>query len=159
MCKPLLILIVYLISACASTSASQFTSSYTAGINITAEVSSFVSDSRELGYCGDYLCLISGAPFWGSDGKIPHSKLSKLVVTIGAERISLDTQGMYNPVLTQDTMSERIDVNHSWGDVYRVKGVFSDGAGSYIAEWLIIKGKTLRTFIGDRESIADLASP
>lgn len=129
---------------------------YTENIQLTLEVSSFNAKAHKLDYCGDYLCLIDGQPFFGSDGKIPKEQLNSLNIKIKQHSLALDTSGMFDMVLRQEDIKDRIQVTHTWGDAYKVRGRFSDGAGGYIVEWLVLKNGSIRTHISDLESLMDL---
>jgi len=105
--------------------------------------------------CGDgYICLINNKPFWGSDGKVPKTSLSRAYVTIKNNTIELDTTGMYNPLIS-DSNKSQYTVTHYFDDAWKVRGQFSDGAGSYFAEWLINKTGSIRILIGDSELLDD----
>lgn len=41
---------------------------------------------------------------------------------------------MFDTGVTSENITQRINVNHYWGDFYKVVGHFSDGAGSYVAQ-------------------------
>lgn len=105
--------------------------------------------------CGDgYICLINNMPFWGSDGKVPKTSLSKAYVTINNNTIVLDTTGMFNPLIS-DSNKSQYTITHYFDDAWKVRGKFSDGSGSYFAEWLINKTGSIRVLIGDSELLSD----
>lgn len=149
---------VFLCIACTNTSATQIDARYTENIKLSATVSPFKQKLHKIEYCGDYLCLIDNTPFFGTDGKLPSQQLDKITLSINGQSVVLNTKGMFNPTLTPSTITNRIQVTHFWGNVYKVKGEFSDGAGAYLAEWLIVKNQALRTAIGNKEGLSDLLS-
>lgn len=59
---------------------------------------------------------------------------------------------MYNPQLNIG-LKNRVSVHHYWGNLYKVRGKFSDGAGTYYTEWLVNKDGSMRTLINDSESL------
>lgn len=65
---------------------------------------------------------------------------------------------MYDPGITKDNINDRISIEHYWGDFYKVTGNFSDGAGSYVVQWLVTENAAIRTHISDIESLMDLSS-
>ena len=103
---------------------------------------------------GGFICLINNQPFWGSDGKLPVTKLEKATVRIKAAEITLDTSGMYDPVISSDR-KEQYKVVHYYGDTWKVSGHFSDGSGAYFAEWLVTKTGSIRILLGDSELLYD----
>ena len=126
------------------------------GINIIVQVNVFDMKKHKFQYCGDYLCLIDQKPFFGTDGKMPQKYLEALIFEMNGTQIPLEVTGMYEPLINKENIKNKISVSHHWGDVFKVRAMFSDGAGSYIAEWLIIKNESTRTHISDLESLFDL---
>ena len=120
------------------------------------QVSSFIQSDHDVVSCGDFVCAIDGAPFFGSDGKIPQHKLSRMRFFFGDTEVNLDVDSMFDPGLSKENISNRIFIKHYWGGFYKVTGKFSDGAGSYIAEWLISKHGALRTTLSSYEMFFDL---
>jgi hypothetical protein len=105
--------------------------------------------------CGDgFICLVNNQPLWGADGKLPATKLGKAIVKINTAEIQLDTSGMYDPLISADRKSQ-YEVIHYYGDMWKVRGCFSDGAGTYFAEWLVTKAGSMRILIGDSELLHD----
>lgn len=105
--------------------------------------------------CGDgFICLVNNQPLWGADGKLPQSKLESISVNIKGTNISLDTSGMFNPMVSQERKSQ-YKIIYYYGDSWKVRGRFSDGAGAYYAEWLVNKGGAIRIMIGDSELLYD----
>ncbi len=91
-------------------------------------------------------------PVFGTDGGVPHTKLERLTFLQGKKRTLLDVVCMYDPWF------ERVDSNR-----FRVRaisstsllltGTFSDAAGSYVAEWLIVDGVGVRTLLSNEPSV------
>lgn len=122
---------------------------------LAISVSKFDQKQHKLTKCGDdYHCLIDDKPFWGSDGKIPKTQLSKIIFKNKNQSVELEVSGMYDPNLAAETAHKFSVVNY-YDDNWKIRGQFSDGAGSYMAEWLVVKGKAVRTIIGDPESLLD----
>ncbi len=155
MYRCLLISFISIISTACSAETSLI-SGNTGKVEIKGEISSFDSEKYTLSYCGDYLCLIDGKPFFGSDGKIPKTYLTKLEISVRDVTVPLDTTGMFNSALSNSQLVDRIKVQSIWGDNFKIRGNFSDGAASYVAEWLVIKDSSIRTYIGSAEDLVDL---
>src|SRR6266516_3147947 len=78
-------------------------------------------------------------PVFGTDGGTPHTKLKKLTLLQGNEKTPLDVSCMYDPWFEQvDPSRFKVVVRNRRSVV--LTGVFSDAAGSYVAEWLIVDG-------------------
>jgi len=124
--------------------------------SIKVYVEKFVPEKHNIKSCGDYKCLIDGNPFFGSDGKIPSEKITKIVFSHQNGTTNLDVSAMYNPNISSDNIKSRISVDHYWGQFYKVTGRFSDGAGTYIAQWIVTTDGSIRTHISDIETIYEL---
>jgi len=91
-------------------------------------------------------------PIFGTDGDVPHTKLEKLILLEGTRKAPLEVSFMYDPWF------EQIDVNRfrirSIGPRSRIlTGSFSDAAGSYAAEWLIVDSIGVRTLLSNEPSV------
>jgi hypothetical protein len=125
---------------------------------INVHVEKFVPEKHTIESHGDYTFLIDGKPFFGSDGKIPSEKVSKILFSAADFTTELDVSAMFDPDINSDNIKMKIDAVQYWGQLYKVTGRFSDGAGTYIAEWIVTKDGSLRTHISDVESLYGLFS-
>lgn len=107
----------------------------------------FEKNKHKITYCQlskDWLavCLIDGKPVIGTDWEIPKSQLAKATVNINGKTVELDVSCMFDP------WSIQADSAYFWitkvEGGYIVHGGFSDGAGAYEAEWLVIKNSSVR---------------
>jgi len=101
-------------------------------------------------------CLIDGRFVFGSADEIPKTYVKSITATFGERSYSLDVSQMYDawggrPVEVKGA------VRYFGGRCYdpmncTLRGLFSDAAGSYVAEWQItngISGRTVLTSSGD----------
>ena len=88
------------------------------------------------------VCLIDEKLIFGTDWDMPRNQLTRAEVKIGKIVVSLDVSCMYNPWFSKPK-PEDFKVKKIEGG-YTVTGHFSDGAGSYDAEWLIIQNRSVR---------------
>jgi hypothetical protein len=92
------------------------------------------------------ICLIDGKPVFGTDWRLPRNQFVKADIKIGSKTVNLDVSCMYNVTPTpQDFTLEKVEGG------YRIRGRFSDGAGSYKAEWFVIQNSSVRTRLANRE--------
>lgn len=92
------------------------------------------------------ICLIDGKPVFGTDWGLPRNQLVQADLKIGSKTVSLDVSCMYNVTPTpQDFTLEKVEGG------YLIRGRFSDGAGSYEAEWFVIQNSSVRTRLANRE--------
>lgn len=95
------------------------------------------------------VCLIDGKPIFGADGEMPRSRLDKATVDLAGRKVELDTSCMYNPWVASPGKDSFTATPTE--DGFLVTGSFSDGAGSYFAQWLIVKGGSVRTVLSTDE--------
>lgn len=95
------------------------------------------------------ICLIDGKPVFGTDWELPKNQLIKSSVKIGALTIALDVSCMYNPFFGEPDLNNFKAEEVEGG--YLIHGSFSDGAGSYEAEWFIIQNRSVRTQLQKKE--------
>ncbi|WGH76261.1 hypothetical protein P8625_03595 [Tenacibaculum tangerinum] len=87
---------------------------------------------------------IDGETFFGTDGDFPEYELSEAYVKLNGQKISLETSKMCNPWFgKRDVFHHQIIFNENDNGIL-VFGTFSDGTGSYGAEWLVKKNKSER---------------
>jgi hypothetical protein len=97
------------------------------------------------------VCLIDNKPVFGADMGMPKTMLNKAIVQVGAKVIPLDVTCMFNPWFKKPSKGQ-FEINMIEGG-FAVRGFFSDGAGSYVAEWEIISGVSVRTILTSDETI------
>ncbi len=95
---------------------------------------------------------IDGAVFFGTDGGLPVSVLIEAKLTIGDKVYHLNVQNMYNPWFGESINRVLIQIKTT-GNQSRLRGIFSDGAGTYGAEWLVIGNSHIRTILSKDEDI------
>jgi hypothetical protein len=94
-------------------------------------------------------------PVYGVDGGgAPSTKLAKLVLRRGRSVTPLEVSCMYQPALAGMRESQ------FYVRVFNVRsmtltGVFSDAAGTYVAQWYILDGIGVRTLLSnDQETVS-----
>jgi hypothetical protein len=100
------------------------------------------------------VCLIDGRPVLGTDGEMPASKLSRAYVEVGGKTVALDVDCMYNPWFGDSPSPVRMFTTKEAEDGFFVRGSFSDGAGSYVAQWLVVDDSSVRTILSSDEALA-----
>jgi hypothetical protein len=106
-------------------------------------------------------CLIDGKPVFGSDSQLPQTYLKSITATFRGQSYALDVSEMYNAWGArrfQTTVKGVGTVRYFGGrcqDGFNcvLRGLFSDAAGSYVAEWQIIGGVPVRTVLTDSNDI------
>ena len=89
---------------------------------------------------------------FGTDGNNPKYKLSRAVLIKGKSIYNLQVDNMYNPWFGEKA-NEKLFKAELDGTNLIIRGLFSDGAGSYGAEWLIAGNTCTRTILSRDEKI------
>ncbi|MEZ5541071.1 MAG: hypothetical protein R3F42_03410 [Pseudomonadota bacterium] len=132
------------------------------GITVQIEEARFLPAEHEIKNCkdSDMPCTIDGSFPFGAAFDMPHSYLKRLSLSISGKSYDLDTAGMYNawgnrPLEYKGTVkylgAHCYDENNC-----ALRGLFSDAAGSFVGEWLIVNGMAKRTVISSSEDIVHL---
>ena len=99
------------------------------------------------------VCLIDGHPVFGADGEMPASKLSRAYVEAGGKTVAFDVDCMYNPWSGESPPPIRLFRTERTEGGFYVRGLFSDGAGVYVAQWLVVNGSSVRTILSSDDSL------
>ena len=98
---------------------------------------------------------INDCPLFGSDGEIPKDRLIKATLKIKDKSYNLQVDNMYNPWIGDNLNVDFFKIIHSGENHHLLKGVFSDGAGTYAAQWLIEWNSSIRDIITKDELIIE----
>jgi|GEM_PF-977045 len=132
------------------------------GITLQIEEFAFHPDKHTIINCKDsnIPCLIDGLYPFGTAFNMPRTYVKRFTLIVSGKRYNLNTSGMYNawrnrPLEYKDVV-KYLEVHCYDENNCTLRGMFSDGAGIYVAEWLIINGVTLRTVISSSEDTVKL---
>ncbi len=78
--------------------------------------------------------------------ELPRNQLMNLTLFINSEKVVLDVSGLFNPSWENEIKKDQFTFEKAEVG-YNLTGYFSDGAGAYSVNWLIIKGASIRTKI------------
>ncbi len=119
-------------------------------------ISTFKEKEHTIGICktndDSYICTIDGRPWYGSDAgmDMPRNQLVKLELELSGKKITLETVNMFNPSFDGSLGTEQFKLENEGHD-YRLYAFFSDGAGTYMAEWKVVEGTSVRELISNDE--------
>jgi len=99
-----------------------------------------------------FIIGIDNVILFGIDGEPPKFKLKKATLKIADKRYDLQINDMYNPWFG-DSINEQLFKIKNTGSQYILQGIFSDGAGTYAAEWLIEGSSSIRTILTRDEDL------
>ncbi|MBA3607018.1 MAG: hypothetical protein H0W43_00660 [Chthoniobacterales bacterium] len=99
-------------------------------------------------------------PVYGVDGGgAPSTELRKLVVTRENKKTPLEVSCMYEPA-PGGMLKSQFRVRLLNARSMSLTGTFSDAAGSYVAQWLIVDGIGVRTILSDNpDTVSRLLNP
>ncbi len=156
-----LLISALLISFLAAGQANLSTISFDDGIILTGTITPFEKSKHTYDTCGSvfgwkYICLIDGKQWYGTDHDLtlPKNQLTKLIITIQGKEIILETTGMFNVGTENKLQPSKFHVSKN-GEEYVLQAILSDGAGTYIVQWKIIKNISQRIKISNNEADFD----
>ncbi len=90
----------------------------------------------------DPSCFINGQPPFGVDGRLPKTYVKSISVSYRGQSYSLDVSDMYD-AWGKHPLDYKGYIRYFGGKCFntkdcRFRGLFSDGAGSFVAEWQVI---------------------
>ncbi len=91
---------------------------------------------------------------------LPKSYVKRLKVAFGGASYDLDSSDMYD-AWGDRPLQVAGKVRYLGGRCFdarncQVRGLFSDGASSFVAEWRVVDGRTTRTVLTDSIDVVDL---
>jgi hypothetical protein len=109
---------------------------------------------------GRTTCLINGRVPFGIDVELPKTFVSKINISYRSSVYSLDSSDMYN-AWGNRPLEVKEGIRYFGGKCFDAKncqfrGLFSDAAGSFVAEWKIVDGVSIRTVLTDSNDVTGL---
>jgi hypothetical protein len=145
--------VALLASSSAARAQEQITFTLQHGVSVRFTTAPFEESAHKVVRCKvlDWsgVCLIDGRPAFGTDWELPKTSVQSGMVTVGKRDVALDVSCMYNPMLSES--SKRLFRVRQVEGGYVLSGYFSDGAGGYRAEWLIVADGSVRTALRNAE--------
>lgn len=132
------------------------------GIHVQIVENAFKRDHFRLSGCGstDSGCLINGRIPFGSYSDVPATYVESITVSYQGHSYSLDGSDMYD-AWGKRTLEHKGVIRYFGGQCADAKncgfrGLFSDGASSFVAEWRIANGVATRTVLTDSSDVVQL---
>ena len=145
-----------LLLVASATTAADFTTQD--GTTISYEEAPFQARSHNVTYCKNETpcaCQVDGAwPFGTAPCQLPETQLVELQLRVAGKTYPLSTSRMFNPGIDPAHPEKQFKVSCK-AKACTVKASFSDGAGTYVAEWKLQDGKARRTLLSSDEEIVD----
>lgn len=105
-------------------------------------------------------CLINGHVPFGSDLDLPKTYVKRITASYQGHSYSLDASDMYD-AWGRRPLEFKGGIRYFGGGCADPKscgfrGIFSDGAGTYVAEWRVVNGVSVRTVLTDSNDVVSL---
>jgi len=157
-------LIILGLAGAAPAADDEFTASYEFGksIKVTLAEKSFDSRQAKVETCqgGVGVCRINGVIPFGVASGMPKTFLAKVTLDAAGKTYNLDAGGMYNAwgKKPNDGQGTAQYLSAHCFDSYNciVRGLFSETAGAYVAEWAIVDGHASRTMLTGSRDVVEL---
>lgn len=105
-------------------------------------------------------CQINGRTPFGTDLDLPKTYVKNIWVSFAGAKHGLDAKDMYNAwggrPLEYKGSIRYFGGKCSDSNNCQLRGVFSDAAGSFVAEWQIVNGKSTRTVLTNSNDVVHL---
>lgn len=108
----------------------------------------------------DDRCLINGHIPFGTDLTLPKTYIKSIVAKYKGHSYSLDSSNMYDAWGSRP-LSYKGAIRYFGGWCYdskncKFRGIFSDAAGAFVAEWQVVNGVSTRTVLTNSSDIMNL---
>jgi len=132
------------------------------GVRVEIVESSFEKNEFRVLGCkgGESVCRINGHVPFGITGDLPNTYVKSITVTYHGKSYSLDASDMYDawgsrPLEVKGTV-RYFGGRCSDEKNCEFRGIFSDGVGTFVAEWRVVDGVPMRDVLTDSSDIVDL---
>jgi hypothetical protein len=130
---------------------------YDDGVTLTITSRPFNPKMHAIKKCGEAVCTIDDKVVYGGNGGIPKQEVTQFVFEKQGRRVGLDVSSMYDAGVNNANIKKHVSVVFL-GDGYEVTGYFGEGDDTYIAQWLVIPGGTIRSHISGYEALVSLTT-
>jgi hypothetical protein len=132
------------------------------GVNVKITEAAFEKKLFKVSGCTETgtTCLINGRVPWGTAFVMPKTYLKSISVSYQGHSYLLDVSDMYN-AWGGRPLEYKGAVRYFGGKCFdpkncQFRGLFSDAAGSFVAEWRVVDGLPIRTVLSDSNDIVHL---
>ncbi len=132
------------------------------GVSVKITEASFDKELFKVSGCAQSgtTCLINGHIPWGVASGLPRTYLKSIEVSYQNQSYSLEISDMYN-AWGGRPLEYKGAIRYFGGKCTgprncQFRGLFSDAAGSYVAEWRIVGGLPIRTVLTDSSDVDHL---
>ena len=156
---------ILILTGCFTTPAfasSPVTFTLPSGVKVALDERAFVKSQFKVHGCSgkELECRINGRIPFGSDLDLPKTYVKSIKVSFQGKTYSLNSTDMYN-AWGGRPLEHPGSIRYFGGKCFdsqtcRFRGVFSDAAGSFVAEWRVANGVSTRTVLTDSNDVIHL---
>jgi len=132
------------------------------GVSVKITEATFQKKLFKVSGCaeGSTSCRINGHTPFGSALEMPKTYVKSILISYQGQSYSLNASDMYD-AWGGRPLEHKGTIRYFGGKCFDTKncqfrGLFSDGAGSFVAEWRIANGLSNRTVLTDSNDIVNL---
>jgi hypothetical protein len=132
------------------------------GVSVRITEAPFVARRFKIKGCtqGSSQCLIGGRLPYGVTGHLPKTYVKEIQVTVGETTHVLDSSSMFDAWGARP-LEHPGSIRYFGGSCVnqqhcQFRGIFSDGAGTFVAEWVVFSGLVSRTVLTGNGDIVHL---
>ena len=124
-------------------------------VQLHMHVSLFDSSLHDMTACtGEDACVIDGTIAFGTLSAPPVEKVDAIILDVDGRRVELDGSHMFDPRSPREDRQLNVWMTRGRGDRLTIRGVFSDGAATYVGEWEVASKGSVRTILTCLECLA-----
>lgn len=132
------------------------------GVEVRIVEAPFVKSNFKIDGCSEAeaSCRINGHAPFGTDDDLPKTYVKSISITFQKKTYVLDVSDMYDAwgsrPLEHKGVTRYFGGQCSDANNCQVRGLFSDAAGSFVAEWQVINGLPVRTILTSSTDVVNL---
>lgn len=158
--KIIFLVMLYPIFSLAKNTRSNFT--LPSKVEVTIIEAPFYKNKFKIEKCSGNtdVCRINGKIPFGTTFYLPKTYVKSIVISFQGKSYALDVSNMYD-AWRNSPLEYSKGSRYFGGKCFDVKncqfrGIFSDAAGAFVAEWIIANGRQFRTVLTDRDDVVGL---
>lgn len=132
------------------------------GVKVQIIEAPFLKTYFKIEGCSDKenFCRINGRIPFGTAFGLPKTYVKSILVSFQGQSYSLDVKDMYDAWGARPLEYKGV-IRYFGGKCYdskngQFRGIFSDAAGTFVAEWRIVNGESIRTILTDADDVINL---
>lgn len=133
------------------------------GVQVRIVEANFQKALFRISGCGDkdQVCRINGRLPTGVAFGLPKTYVKSITISYQGQSYPLDVSDMYNAWGARPLENNKAKIRYFGGKCFdakncQLRGLFSDGGGTFVAEWRIVDGLSIRTVLTGSNDVVNL---